>query len=300
MGRFPHVLALTLLGLALAACSSEERQPDEDAGAAGGPSESDSLLYVGPHPDDEFYAAPLFGHLCRASDWACTFVVATRGEGGSCGLPEGCDPDLATVRGEEMVASAELLGAELIHWDLGDNGHYEPYPGDVEDVLQLWAERAGSGAALIAMVQQVISDTSPDVIYTMDPRHGNYCHPSHRAIGALVVQAVQELGGEAPETRMLAAKWFEEGAFGFRPLVPGDPSLQNFDATVHSDHLGNQAWLYVLRVLQAHRSQFDVSAVTDEMFLGTLAEHKRIWWAPLDAAVTDDPLYGGLCAPSTF
>lgn len=51
------------------------------------------LLWVGAHPDDEVYAAPLIADLCLDEGYACTLAVVTRGESGSCGLPDGCEPD---------------------------------------------------------------------------------------------------------------------------------------------------------------------------------------------------------------
>jgi len=313
--RLPLAVAALAAAL-LAGCGSDDGDPGQPGGSGGagggaagsggvggtaGGDPAGSLLYVGPHPDDEFYAAPLLGHLCRESGWTCTLVVATRGEGGSCGLPEGCHPDLATVRAAEMAASAELLGATLIHWDLGDNGQYQPYAGDVEEVLELWADRAGGTDALLQLVRGVIEETAPDFVITMDPRHGNYCHPTHRALGAVVAQTILDLGNAAPETRMLSAAWFNEGNdFGFRPLVDTDPSLQSYDGSAPSTVLSGETWLYVLRVLQTHRSQFDVSSISDEAFASTPDPNKRIWWAPLDQAVPQDPAYQDLCAPSTF
>ena len=272
-----------------------------DAGDAGGAGER-SLMYIGPHPDDEFYAAPLLGHYCVDQGWSCTFVVATEGEGGNCGLPQGCQPDLATVRRAEMQASAAIFGATLHHLDLGDNGKYEPYPGDVEEVLALWVNRAGGAEELVALFAHRIATAAPDVLYVMDPRHGHYCHPSHRALGEVVLQAVAELGEAAPETRLLAGRGVSgPGEFGFVPFVAEDPTLQHFDATTLSPALSAESWLFVLRVLQAHASQFPQAGdVDDSTFLGVSDANKRIYWVPLSGVVQDDPLYEDLCAPSTY
>ncbi len=263
--------------------------------------EPGSLLWFGPHPDDEYYLAPLLGRFCVDWGWTCTFVVATRGEGGSCGLAGGCYPDLATVRAEEMKASAALFGATLEHWNLGDDGAYQPYPGDVEKVVSDWAAKEGGLDALLARVTETIESVAPDVIYAMDWRHGCYCHPQHRAFGAVVARAVRDIGPDAPPLKMLAgsAEQLATG-FGFRPVVPSDPALEAFDATTHLPSIDGEAWLYLVEVLRTHRSQFDLTDAEIAYIKSGPDELKRIYTVPFDAVVEDDPGYADLCAPSTF
>lgn len=282
-------------GAAADAGQVEASAPAVDAGAPG------RLLWFGPHPDDEFYASPLIGHYCRDLGWRCALVVLTRGEGGSCALPAGCLPDLETVRLEEMRASAALLGADLDSRDLGDNGRFEPYAGDVQEVLQLWASREGDLDALVARVASAISERAPTLVLTVDPRHGNYCHPTHRATGALVVSAIQKLGAAAPPLQMVASRGAtsEEG-LGFVPVVPSDPTLTSFDATVYSTTLGGEAWGFFPRVLRAHRSQFAVSDGELELLATAPAQNKRVFLVSLSDVTRDDPRYRDLCPPSTF
>lgn len=259
------------------------------------------LLFFGPHPDDEMYVAPLLGYTCLDLGWYCTIVVATQGEGGSCKLPGGCEPDLASVRVEEMKASAALFSAKLIQWDLGDDGKYEPYAGDVEAVLALWATAAGGIEALVAQTVALIEAEAPDVIYTMDPRHGSYCHPTHRAAGALMVLALNQLGAKAPEARLLQGTWTGTGGGpGFTPMAEGDATLRFFDATKWSAAQSGESWSYLLDVFSAHASQFQITSEERRALLETADELKRVYWSPLDGAVAGDPLYADLCAPSTF
>lgn len=268
---------------------------DEDAGPAG------SLLWFSPHPDDEYYVAPLLGTYCVDLGWRCTFVVATRGEGGTCGLPEGCHPDLATVRAAEMQESAALFGATLELWDLGDNGQWEPAAGDVDEVLADWSAKEGGLDSLLGRVTQMIENVDPDVVYGMDWRHGCYCHPSHRAFGAVVAKAIQDMGAAAPPLHLLAGKAVSEPiGWGFRPVVPADPSLEYFDATREVDSIGGEAWLYLIEVLRAHESQFDLTDTELEIIANGPDQLKRIYTVPFDAVVADDPTYENLCPPSTF
>lgn len=272
--------------------------PSADARDTGSPG---TLLWFGPHPDDELYLAPLLGTYCVDLGWTCTFVVATRGEGGSCGLPNGCHPDLATVRAAEMQVSADLFGATLDHWDLGDNGQFAPSAGDVQAVLADWSDKEGSVDALLARVTQVIESVNPDVVYAMDWRHGCYCHPSHRAFGAVVAKAIHDMGAGAPTLHLLAGNSSSEpDGWGFRPVAADDPSLEFFDATKELDSVGGEAWLYLIEVLRAHDSQFDLTDAELELIANGPAELKRIYTVRFDAVVEDDPAYENLCPPSTF
>jgi LmbE family N-acetylglucosaminyl deacetylase len=269
-----------------------------DAGGGGAAPTAGSLIWFGPHPDDEFYVAPLLGHYCVDLGWDCLMVVMTRGEGGACGLSAGCQPDLTTVRGAEMRASAQLLGAELDHWDLGDNGRFEPYAGDVEDVLTLWATRSGSIDALLERVSNVMVARAPDLVLAPDWRHGNYCHPTHRATGAVVAQAAADME-ITPPLQLVASRGatVAEG-LGFVPVVASDPTLESFDAAIMSDGLGAETWQFVVEVFRAHPSQFQFTAAEEQAFLN--ATRKSVYSVPLTAVKLDDPAYANLCPPSTF
>lgn len=139
------------------------------------------LLWIGAHPDDEVLAAPILGWLCGESGWNCTFLIATRGERGECLLPTGCQPDLSTVRWMEAGEVARLLGAELIFREMADG------PASTPPLVRAhWEENEPD---LEARLAAIIEEVQPDVILTFDPRHGSTCHPDHRAIGALVIDA---------------------------------------------------------------------------------------------------------------
>lgn len=283
-----------LCAVALVACDSDV-SPAADATTPT----PQRLIWFGPHPDDEFYIAPLLGHYCVDEGWDCSLVVFTRGEGGVCGRPEGCSPDLATVRAEEMRASAAVFGAELDHWDLGDNGRYEAYAGDVQDVFTLWLGRAGGEAALLERITAVIRDRDPDLVLAVDWRHGNYCHPTHRAAGAVVGQALVNMGDEAPPARLLESRPAATGD-GFVAFVPEDPAVEYFDASVASPSLGGEAWGYVLEVLRAHPSQFQPTPAQEAAFLAAPQQRKRVYTLPFSAVMADDARYQGLCPPSTY
>src|SRR6185436_15144011 len=85
-----------------------------------GPPRPSRLLLIVAHPDDELLFAPLLGAWCVRGGTSCSILVMTAGENGSCARQDGCLPDLATTRMNEMARSAALLNARLTQWTLPD------------------------------------------------------------------------------------------------------------------------------------------------------------------------------------
>ncbi len=140
-----------------------------------------NVLWIAAHPDDELLAAPLLDLYCREREVRCTFAVATRGESGWCELPL-CAPDLATVRELEVRASASFFSAALVLGTFPDGSSSAP-----GDVLLRW----DSGTATLDVFLDSFSrQIRPDLVLTLDPRHGSTCHPDHRAIGGAALEAV--------------------------------------------------------------------------------------------------------------
>ncbi|MEQ9320689.1 MAG: PIG-L family deacetylase, partial [Polyangiaceae bacterium] len=211
------------------------------AGGAGGSVASESVAWIGAHPDDELYAAPYLASLCLDEGARCKLIVMTRGEAGQCKLPEPCLPDLATVRDAELAASAALFGADLVHWDLGDG--LSPSP---ESVINQWAQ-----GELDDFVAQLAAELAGvDRVVTFDPRHGDSCHADHRAAGALTIAAAASAGIGPSRVHLVASRLILE------PAVPLDPQLYTFDASAVLATTGEPAWATLVDVLQAHASQF--------------------------------------------
>lgn len=247
-----------------------------------------SVLVVIAHPDDEVIAAPLLGELCRERGLRCGFLVATRGEAGECELPGGCLPDLATVREREMAASAALFGAELVQWQLADSA-----AGTPGAVRQAWADSAGGSAALAQAMRAAVDDFAADTILTFDPRHGSTCHPDHRALGALVRDAV---AGSAADLWFLGTRVDLAGTVPtFSAAAATDPGLRTFDGQHPAPLLGLGAtsWGWLLAAATAHPSQIDASRLAA---LGTVpSTGRRTHLVPGRGWDANDPRYAGLC-----
>ena len=130
------------------------------------------ILWVGAHPDDEAFAAPILGPKCVEQHAQCTLLVLTRGESGECKLPGGCG-DLGATRAAEIASAGVLLHATVIQWSFPNTFTPEvAWPGDTRE-----------------RIASVIAETRPDVIYTFDPNHGSSCHPEHRLAARLTIEA---------------------------------------------------------------------------------------------------------------
>ena len=184
------------------------------------------VLWIGAHPDDEAVAAPLLAQWCVAEGARCAFLILTRGEAGACLLPDGCLPDVATVRSAEAGAAAELFHADLI---------LLRYPND-----GVW-----NHDEVVARVAGEIEAFAPDRILTFDPRHGTTCHPEHRQTGGIVLEAAARLA-RRPRIDLLETRVeFAETTIVFSPA---SPVAERFDATA--------SWEWVVRDMERHPSQF--------------------------------------------
>lgn len=265
-----------------------------------------TVLWVGAHPDDEATIAPLLGDLCVERGAQCTFLVATHGESGSCKLSGGCQPDLATVRTQEMRNAAALYGANLMQWDLPDGSAAQP-----DTVLKVWAGISGGDNALVGRMASAILTVNPDIILIFDPRHGTTCHSDHRAIAALTLSALNRLDPRpaaaylltpsAPiRTVYLVETRLQVDANGspklFSVAVPGDTAVRGYDANQQLPRIKDTAWAYLLLNLQAHPSQF--STVDLEAVRSTASESRQVSLLPWEGIPVEiDRRYSDICPP---
>lgn len=205
-------------------------------------------LWIGAHPDDEALVAPLLAFSGNAA-----ILVFTRGERGTCALPGGCGSDLGAIRTAEMANAAALLNAHLTQWSFSDAG------GDVEAT---WNAEAGGHEALIGRIAALIAAEHPSIIYTFDPNHGSTCHPAHRAVGNLVIEAAARSGTRTffVETKVDTP----DGQFVFRPATP--------EATAFDVSGG---WNWLIADVEVHASQFTPGQV--DGLRHTPAAQRWIW-----------------------
>lgn len=134
------------------------------------------LLWVAAHPDDEILAAPLLAASSLFYQNPSYFLVFTHGEGGECSVPDGCNSDVAVIRGKEMQQAAQLYHAELRH-EYFYNAHLplESFPKRHE-IAATWLSQ-GDPARVIA---EVIRKFRPDLLLTLAPEFGYTGHIEHQ------------------------------------------------------------------------------------------------------------------------
>jgi LmbE family N-acetylglucosaminyl deacetylase len=175
------------------------------------------VLWVGAHSDDEaLVAGALLAQLSRSG--RRVFVVSlTRGEGTGIRGSE-ADEDVAAIRAREYCVACAIYGAEDCVSERFPSRAHLTNSGDgfvesPEEVIETWRRLGPANPVLF--LENWINDVRPAWILTLDPDHGMYGHPEHRAVGKLVLAAAREMAPRV-RTRVFAAE------NRFASLLPGN------------------------------------------------------------------------------
>jgi len=145
------------------------------------------VMWVAAHPDDESLAGSVMAKAGLKLGCPLYFLVLTHGDGGECLLPEGCHPDLATVRGEEMKQVAKLYGAQLQH----EYFYNAPLPTKSfparHEIAAKWLAK-GDPAVTVA---KAIRSFKPTLLLTFAPIHGFTGHPEHQLASRFATAGVR-------------------------------------------------------------------------------------------------------------
>jgi LmbE family N-acetylglucosaminyl deacetylase len=133
-------------------------------------------MWVAPHPDDECFSGPILARSGVYYKNPLYFLVFTHGDGGECCLKEGCHPDLATIRGQELKKVADFYGAELEHHRF----YNAPLPAESfpprHEIYKKWLSQGDP----LKICVKAIRRFKPDVIITFHPDFGATGHPEHQ------------------------------------------------------------------------------------------------------------------------
>jgi LmbE family N-acetylglucosaminyl deacetylase len=103
-------------------------------------------------------------------------------------------------------------------------------------------------------------------VIAFDPRHGSTCHPAHRALGGLVLEATRRVA-VPPEILLVEtlAERLEDGdSIRLSRFAPEDRRAMSFEGeTARGDHAGGTAWDYLTDDARIHASQFSQKSVAD-------------------------------------
>lgn len=204
------------------------------------------VMWVGAHPDDEALAGPLLARACVGLKRPCLMFVMNRGDGGECLLPEGCRPDLGTVRARELALVAGAYGAELLHQRYFNAplpmSSFPPRP----EIGRRWIAAGDPTDRLV----QAMERFRPTVLLTFDPNHGFTGHPEHQLASRFATAAVRRAQVKPIVYHVLNRFWL------MRPIGadPAEPT-ELFDTHVPCGP-GTRTCLDVaLAISRAHRTQ---------------------------------------------
>lgn len=297
--------AVALLACLLSFCGEAAAAP-----AASGPLADafagKRILLVSAHPDDEGLFAPLMAEACRFRDARCHLVVAAEADSPGCLMSLGLQDREAcsAMRRQETAASAANLNAS--HEFYGWRDLLAPWnDAGLDRNIAAWAREAGGRDALVARIGRSLDDFNPDVVLGFDPRHGTTCHPGHRAVVLLMLEAI---AARPPATR--PAIWFVSD-FAVPTMAPPDlaPIIEGYgivrwpgDSTPTTWHdanarlpNGRTGWDYLVDALRLNATQFPEVA-SGELTPRPPAAHRRIPFVRLEDI---DATQRGMCEPYT-
>ena len=130
----------------------------------------DSYLFIGPHPDDIEIGGGATAAKLAAAGKKVSFLILTDGRYGDAHSGSIKGDELAGLRRQESMRSAELLGVKDVRFlGLSDGGFY-----DYEDMVK--------------GVAKAVGESRPDLIFAPDPETGQECHVDHLRTGRAAAQ----------------------------------------------------------------------------------------------------------------
>jgi LmbE family N-acetylglucosaminyl deacetylase len=150
------------------------------------------VMWVAAHPDDEALVGAILARASLHYRDPLYMLVLTRGDGGECCRPEGCLPDLATVRGAEMADVADRYRAELQlerFWNA-------PLPVESFPKRQEIAKRWAAFKDPMLVIAEAVRRFKPDVLFTFSPVNGFTGHPEHQLASRFATSGVKEAAGD--------------------------------------------------------------------------------------------------------
>ena len=153
------------------------------------------VMWIGAHPDDEVLVGAILAWSSLVKKNPLYMLVLNHGDGGECLLPEGCRPDLATVRGEEMKKVAALYNATLQHeYYYNCSLPVESFPKRHE-IAEIWKKK--KDPALVCA--KAIREFRPDLLLTFHPINGATGHPEHQIASRFATAGVR-MAADADES----------------------------------------------------------------------------------------------------
>lgn len=295
-----------MISLALAAAPALAADQPSFSGPLSQMMAGKRVLLISAHPDDEGLFAPLMAEVCRFNGATCHMVVAAEANSPGCVMSiqlqdfEKC----SSLRRMETKASAANLNATYEFYGWRDA--LTPWnDAGLDRNIREWAKEAGGRANLTDRIAKTLAEFKPDYVLGFDPRHGTTCHPGHRAIVLLTVEALGRMPvGSRPQV------WLESDfavptsappelapiidSFGVARWPNDETPTTWFDATfVLPD--GRTGWDYLVDSLRLNATQFPEVA-TGKLTPSPDVKYRRIPFVKLSDI---NPAERGMCEAYT-
>ena len=145
------------------------------------------VMWIAAHPDDEVWCGSLLARASIHHGNPLYMLILTHGEGGECLRKEGCKPDLATVRREEMHEVAARYHATLQlerFWNA-------PLPVESFPKRHKIFERWRKQGDPVLVVARAVRKFRPDLVLTLSPVGGATGHPEHQLASRVATAGIR-------------------------------------------------------------------------------------------------------------
>ena len=141
--------------------------------------ETQSVLYIAAHPDDE--NTRVISYLSKEKKYRVAYLSLTRGDGGQNLIGPEQGIELGAIRSYELMQARKIDGAEQYFTRAYDFG----YSKNPEETFNNWEEDS-----ILQDVVWIIRSFKPDVIITRFPTTGEGGHGHHTASAMLAEKAI--------------------------------------------------------------------------------------------------------------
>lgn len=296
----------TILGMILLFGSVAAAQPPASSGPIAATMAGKRVLLVSAHPDDEGLFAPLMAEACRFNGGTCHMVVAAEAKSPGCGRTIQLEDrdKCSALRRMETRASAANLNATYEFYGWRDA--MAPWnDAGLDQNISEWAHEAGGRDKLVGRIARTLQEFKPDFVLGFDPRHGTTCHPGHRAIVLLMLEARDTLPAlERPQV------WLESDFAvptttppALLPIIesfgiarwPGDKAPATWVDGNFALPDGRTGWDFIVEALRLNATQFPEVA-TGKLTPSPDPKYRLI---PFVNLVDIDPNQRGMCEQYT-
>ena len=216
------------------------------------------VMWVAAHPDDEALVGAIMAKSSLYYKNPLYFMVLTQGEGGECCLPEGCKPDLPTIRKTEMARVAKLYRAELQQESYFNASLPVSSFPKRHEMAQIWTDHKEPGM----LIARAIRKFRPNLLFSFAPINGFTGHPEHQLASRFATQGIRLAADAAVELEGLTPHKVDYTYYGLNKsglyslLGRADPGAvtEVWDARQHCIN-GYSCRDVVARFSRAHQTQ---------------------------------------------